>query len=733
MALGDDIKKSSEAIEKLLRDFRSVGIDSENTFRSISDNIGILLKDLQSSSAEAKDLTTEFTTQQKSVKQLGSAASKLSGIISSDLTNRKEINKALSAQRKVESEIAKISTQIEKNKEKIKRAGPEEAAALELQNIYLQDSLDTAKGIEESFKEVFDTTKKINRAGQVFQTIGDSLKTLPGIGPLISKPFENAAAAAREARKEGKSFARSIGEGALELATLTGLLTFAVASFFEADKRTTELAKSLQISKDEAREINKEFINISINSGKAFLNQKNLQEATTELSQQLGIANRLSNDLVENQVFLTKQLGLSADSAADLAELSVLQGKNADKTNKEIANQVAGLQKETGIALKLNDVFGEVSKANGGLKAAYGFNTKLIAEQVVKVKELGLNLEQSAKMASQLLDFESSIAKELEAELLTGKELNLEKARLLALQGKNTEAAAELAKQVGGTAELSRMNVLQQEALAEAMGMERNELIESVQKREVLARLGADSIEQLKEQGRLEELKGSALGDQLLKQYEQESAAAKFESAVIKIQEALGAMMEGPFGAFVDGMANVLASGTGLKAVMVGLGAISLTRMISSLTTTLALNTANASAALTAASAISFGVGLIAIVAAVATAMSAMESATQSSVNRMQSIQDGMIDPSGGLVVSGPRGSIQLDQNDSIIAGTNLIGSGGSNNSSQMMEEQKRTNNFLERLLAKDNSPKVEISAIPGVSYEQRQANNMNTYTTNVA
>ena len=160
-------------------------------------------------------------------------------------------------------------------------------------------------------------------------------------------------------------------------------------------------------------------------------------------------------------------------------------------------------------------------------------------------------------MASQLLDFESSIAKELEAELLTGKELNLEKARLLALQGKNTEAAAELAKQVGGTAELSRMNVLQQEALAEAMGMERNELIESVQKREVLARLGADSIEQLKEQGRLEELKGSALGDQLLKQYEQESAAAKFESAVIKIQEALGAMMEGPFGAFVDGMANV--------------------------------------------------------------------------------------------------------------------------------------------------------------------------------
>ena len=42
------------------------------------------------------------------------------------------------------------------------------------------------------------------------------------------------------------------------------------------------------------------------------------------------------------------------------------------------------------------------------------------------------------------------------------------------------------------------------------------------------------------------------------------------------------------------------------------------------------------------------------------------------------SIKDGAIDPKGGLIVSGEKGSIQLDKEDSIIAGTNLGGKGKS-------------------------------------------------------
>ena len=59
------------------------------------------------------------------------------------------------------------------------------------------------------------------------------------------------------------------------------------------------------------------------------------------------------------------------------------------------------------------------------------------------------------------------------------KDLNLEQARLLALNGDIAGAAAEVAKQVGSSADFGKMNVIQQEAIAKSVGMSRDELAQS--------------------------------------------------------------------------------------------------------------------------------------------------------------------------------------------------------------------------------------------------------------
>jgi hypothetical protein len=46
---------------------------------------------------------------------------------------------------------------------------------------------------------------------------------------------------------------------------------------------------------------------------------------------------------------------------------------------------------------------------------------------------LGLNLTQVDKIAEGLLDIEQSLTAEFEAEVITGKQLNLERARFFAL------------------------------------------------------------------------------------------------------------------------------------------------------------------------------------------------------------------------------------------------------------------------------------------------------------
>jgi hypothetical protein len=100
-----------------------------------------------------------------------------------------------------------------------------------------------------------------------------------------------------------------------------------------------------------------------------------------------------------------------------------------------------------------------------------------------------MSLQQAQNVARGLLNFEDSITNELEAELLTGKNLNLEKARYLALQGDSAGAAEEIARQVGGLSEFTKLNVIQQEALAKAAGMGVDEFTDTLRKKQEINKL----------------------------------------------------------------------------------------------------------------------------------------------------------------------------------------------------------------------------------------------------
>ena len=86
-------------------------------------------------------------------------------------------------------------------------------------------------------------------------------------------------------------------------------------------------------------------------------------------------------------------------------------------------------------------------------------------------RKLGLEMSAVAGMTESLLNFESSIEAQLQASLLLGRQINLDRARQLALAGDQAGMMQEVLKQVGGEAEFNRMNVLQRKALAESVGV----------------------------------------------------------------------------------------------------------------------------------------------------------------------------------------------------------------------------------------------------------------------
>ena len=182
----------------------------------------------------------------------------------------------------------------------------------------------------------------------------------------------------------------------------------------------------------------------------------------------------------------------------------------------------------------------DISKISTATALTLGNNPKKLAEAAFNARALGMNLEQVEKISQSLLDFESSIDAELEAELLTGKEINLEKARTAALNGDISTVASEIAKQTGDAAAFGKMNVLQQEALAKSVGMGREELAKTLQDQAVLNKLKGVEGENAKEKFNnlvkevgLEEAKKRLGDEELANQIASQSTQEKLAPSVV--------------------------------------------------------------------------------------------------------------------------------------------------------------------------------------------------------
>jgi trans-2-enoyl-CoA reductase len=134
-----------------------------------------------------------------------------------------------------------------------------------------------------------------------------------------------------------------------------------------------------------------------------------------------------------------------------------------------------------------------------------------------------------------------SINDELSAELITGKDLNLEQARLYALTNDTEGLSRELAKNFGTAAEFGKMNRIQQEAIAAAVGMQRDELATTLTDQEALKGLSGEgladaqaALDYARASGMTEkQIAGKSIDDLMKQQTVQE----RFNQSVEKLKE----------------------------------------------------------------------------------------------------------------------------------------------------------------------------------------------------
>jgi hypothetical protein len=208
----------------------------------------------------------------------------------------------------------------------------------------------------------------------------------------------------------------------------------------------------------------------------------------------MGSTEKLSNNTLKVFVKLNTFAGMSAESLAKFQKFAKKGGEDAGTMVKNMANTALHAVKNNKLALSQKELLEETANQSSYVKLQFAGQGPALVKAVAQSRALGVNMEKARNMARSLLNFEDSIAAEMEAELMTGKQLNLEEARALALKGDNVGAAKLIAEQVGGAAEFMSMNVLQQEALAKAAGLGVDEMTDMLSGQQDMKKSGADLV-----------------------------------------------------------------------------------------------------------------------------------------------------------------------------------------------------------------------------------------------
>ena len=497
-----------------------------------------------------KDISSQLTNLTKATTKLYQQQEGLTRLTDKELDKQAKLAK-------LAIDEIKVKTSLLSKKEKESDIGKE----------LLQSAKDKWKREDDILKKVNQQVSIRKEANKTMGVAGGLLKGLNDLSPQFAKALkidevaadmqefaDNAAEAGGKVSRLGvlgKGVASAFKNLFSTLTDPTVIIGAMVKGFLAVDKAQTSFQRQTGQTVDHLDTINSELLLSSEYIG-----------AATELTKELGMnaANVFSTEDITEVALMTKQIGLAGKEANALAMQSKINGVSVEDNNKAIYNGVNAMNKQNGSAINGRKVLEDVANVSEDIAVNYAGYPGELAAAATAAAGLGMNLSQVDKIAGSLLDFESSIQAEMEAELLTGKSLNLEKARQLALDNDLAGLSNELANQGITMASFSQMGRVAQEAQAKALGMSKQEMSKMLMMKEMEGTLDRESL--------------SAAGKQQYDDIKKLETQEKFNTAIGKMQEALAPVV----GFFAD----ILSSAYVMKPLMVAIGAVMAVKMAKS-------------------------------------------------------------------------------------------------------------------------------------------------------
>ena len=336
--------------------------------------------------------------------------------------------------------------------------------------------------------------QQLEDVGDLGDTIENSIKGIPLIGPTLIDKFqlkdlgEQLQGVFLDTIKPGGGIS-AVGKFLMGPAGIAAALAGVLLAIRAIRKASFDLSEDLGVSREEARNLLPALKGSQMAFEAIGMDGSKIQGTLKEIGNEFG---SLENMTVANAVNIERfaqNAGVAGSEVVKFNKVMMDLTGSSFNVATNMAKTAVNMAKSANVSTSkvLSDMASSASKfAEFSMQGADGF-----AAAAVEAAKVGSSIQSILGAADKLLDFQSSIEASFKAQVLTGKQINTERARQLALDGDIAGLTNEIQSVVGQVGDIQSLNVIQRKSVADAIGISVQDLLrisrgEAVQQQETV-------------------------------------------------------------------------------------------------------------------------------------------------------------------------------------------------------------------------------------------------------
>jgi hypothetical protein len=271
------------------------------------------------------------------------------------------------------------------------------------------------------------------------------------------------------------------------------LLSRSVDRFIELDNAALKFRESTGFLSSQTKDVENNIRVASRDLSQFGVTAEVAGESAEKLANAFGDVSIANKDNIEYVALMKQNLGIAAEDSVNVLQSFMGIGAMSPQIARETAGAAASLAKAAGVPFGM--IMKDVSKPSSEVRALLRGSVDALIKGAIEAKRLGTSLELVGKAAAGMLDFQTSISDEMEASVLFGKDINLQRARELSYAGDLKGFAKEQSRLLKEAGDVSKMDYFQRMGIAKALGMTVEEMDKMNAKQQELNKLRIDDPE----------------------------------------------------------------------------------------------------------------------------------------------------------------------------------------------------------------------------------------------